>query len=54
MWTVYTDSVDINDFSVFQQDFFIVDGYLGQLVKMIDHLASNLAGQISVFNFANV
>ena len=38
------EKFDVKHLPILQQDLFIVDGHLRQLVEMIDHLAAHLAG----------
>ena len=48
------DAVNVDDFPILKQHFFVVDRDLRQLIKMIDDLAVYLSGQITVFNFPDV
>ena len=48
------DAVNVEHFAVMQQNLFVVDRDLRQLVQAIDHLAAHLAREISVLNLADV
>mgnify|MGYP002711464235 CR=1 FL=1 len=48
------DAINVEQLAVMQQNLFVVDRDLRQLVQAIDHLAAHLAREIPVLNLADV
>lgn len=51
---LYFDFPDLEDLAIAQQHFIIGNGYLRQLVQMVNDLAADFAGEVAVFCFANI
>ena len=52
--TLDPDPVDVDDLTIVQQHFFIVDRHLRQFIEMIDDFSPHLAGEVPVLDLADV